>query len=174
MAWAAKKIAAGDYQAIEAELDRNFSSGLVDLLVETGDERAIPTLKEVIARYGSLIRPVERLSKGQEFLAKFDEGVREEIELRQSQRERLERARTKVDGYDEAQMVGALRSLCDAYTTNATEIINELEPVATAIGERLDAAGGINEMRRMFARIQDVQGARTLEMHWGGIGDWRG
>jgi len=29
-------------------------------------------------------------------------------------------------------------------------------------------------MRAVFALLRDRRGARTLEMHWGGIGEWRG
>lgn len=70
--------------------------------------------------------------------------------------------------------LSVLVDLCRAYAANDTEAIERLEPRATRIGQRLDREGGIAEMRRVFAQIPDMRGKRTLEMHWGGIGDWRG
>ena len=73
-------------------------------------------------------------------------------------------------------MLEALGKLCNAYTTmsSGTPEIERLEPIATAIGERLNEIGDITEMRRIFDQLGGMRGARTLEMHWGGIGDWRG
>ncbi len=71
-------------------------------------------------------------------------------------------------------LIGVLQRLCNAYVVNDRSLIAELEPRATAIGEYLHQRGGISEMRRIFAELGGVRGARTLEMHWGGIGDWRG
>lgn len=42
------------------------------------------------------------------------------------------------------------------------------------IGRVLDRRGGITEMRRIFAKVPAMQGKRTVEMQWDGIGDWRG
>jgi hypothetical protein len=71
-------------------------------------------------------------------------------------------------------MLQILILLCEAYARNDAERINRLEPKATRIGEALDRRGGIEEMRRVFALIPAQPGKRTLEMHWGGIGEWRG
>lgn len=70
-------------------------------------------------------------------------------------------------------MLSVLNKLCIAYTQNDPNY-KELEPLATTIGEQLNERGGLDEMRRMFAQLQNMRGARTLEMHWGGIGEWRG
>ena len=67
-----------------------------------------------------------------------------------------------------------LRRLCRAYAENDTETIAWLEPGATKIGRRLNRRGGIEEMRRIWYQLGGIRGARTLEMHWDGIGEWRG
>lgn len=72
------------------------------------------------------------------------------------------------------QALDTLRRLCAAYMTNDRPAIQVLEPMATQIGEELDRRGGIQEMRRVFALLGGVPGSRTLEMHWDGVGDWRG
>ena len=71
-------------------------------------------------------------------------------------------------------MLQILILLCEAYARNDAERIDRLELKATRIGEALDRRGGIQEMRRVFALIPAQPGKRTLEMHWGGIGEWRG
>lgn len=72
------------------------------------------------------------------------------------------------------QMLDVLRRLCNAYTQNNTAVISRLEPLATQIGEELNRRGGIEEMRRMWDQLGNMRGARTLDGHWDGIGDWRG
>lgn len=84
-----------------------------------------------------------------------------------------EPARTAAD-YDDSQMLGCLRDLANAYTRNERDRILELEPVATQIGQELNRRGGLPEMRRMWERLGGMPGARTLDMHWDGIGEWRG
>jgi hypothetical protein len=42
------------------------------------------------------------------------------------------------------------------------------------IGKVLDGRGGITEMRRLFAKVPAMQGKRTVEMQWDGIGNWCG
>jgi hypothetical protein len=71
-------------------------------------------------------------------------------------------------------MLRVLSDLCDAYAANDRAAIVRLEPQATAIGEALDERGGYHEMLRVFEKLGDRRGSRTLEMHWGGIGDWQG
>lgn len=67
-----------------------------------------------------------------------------------------------------------LSALCTAYVEDDRLQIGKLEPIARSIGEELHRRGGIKEMRRVFAALQGRPGARTLEMHWHGIGEWRG
>jgi hypothetical protein len=71
-------------------------------------------------------------------------------------------------------MLEILVSLCEAYAEDNVERIARLEPKATRIGEALNRRGGIEEMRRVYALIRPQRGLRTLDMHWNGIGDWRG
>jgi HEAT repeat protein len=75
---------------------------------------------------------------------------------------------------EEEQALSVLRRLCDAYATNDKAKIAKLEPLARQIGEEADWRGGLKEMRRLFEKLGGRRGSRTLEMHWGGIGDWRG
>lgn len=72
----------------------------------------------------------------------------------------------------EAEALGLLEKLCNAYMVNDTEEIKRLEPIARQIGEALHEMGGRNEMRRVFDLLGPIPGQRTLEMHWGGIGNW--
>jgi len=67
-----------------------------------------------------------------------------------------------------------LKQLCGAYTRNDFAQIQRLEPLATEIGRELDRQGGITEMRRVYSSLGGIPGTRTLDMHWDGIGDWRG
>lgn len=86
-----------------------------------------------------------------------------------------DRARARwVGPYAEAEMIGVLKRLCAAYVSNDTAAIEELEPKATEIGRELDRRGGMQEMRRIFAKLGGIRGSRALEMHWNGIGDWMG
>ena len=73
----------------------------------------------------------------------------------------------------DSQMLDILQRLCNAYTAN-DPVYQQLETTATQIGEELNAKGGISEMRRVFKLLNNIRGSRTLEMHWNGIGEWRG
>jgi HEAT repeat protein len=86
----------------------------------------------------------------------------------------VQRKIAPVVNMSEPQMIGLLGNLCSAYKADNAAVIAELEPKATAIGELLNHRGGIDEMRHVFHKLEGTPGARTLEMHWGGIGDWRG
>ena len=79
-----------------------------------------------------------------------------------------------ADAMDDGAMLDVLRRLCRAYADNDVPEVERLEPPAASIGEVLHQRGGIQEMRRVFALLDNMRGSRTLDMHWGGIGDWRG
>jgi hypothetical protein len=168
----------GAVEATMEHLDSNFSSDLLDLLLEAGDERAVPTFKMLLSEKTPILDAYGRRGKVEEFVARFDPEVREAAErTAQTQEERLQQARDEVSGYDEEQMLATLRQLCEAYTTASSADdpdVQRLELTATAIGERLNSAGGIEEMRRVFARLEGFRGSRTLDMHWSGIGEWQG
>lgn len=74
----------------------------------------------------------------------------------------------------DTQMADVLSRLCNAYTANDRIEIARLEPIASQVGQELHRRGGIEEMRRMWNRLGNMRGSRTLDMHWDGIGDWRG
>ena len=74
----------------------------------------------------------------------------------------------------DGEMLSVLRRLCAAYTSNDKSAIQSLEPIATQIGAELHERGGSQEMRRLFSQLNGIQGSRTLDMHWDGIGSWRG
>ncbi len=80
----------------------------------------------------------------------------------------------EVAAMSDDEIVGTLSALCDAYVANDRSRVSDLEVVASAVGTLLDRRGGILEMRRVLGRLGSRRGARTLEMHWGGIGSWRG
>jgi hypothetical protein len=72
------------------------------------------------------------------------------------------------------EMAHWLGQLCRAYTENSKGEIEDLEPLATEIGRELDSRGGLNAMRQAWEILGNRPGARTLDMHWRGIGGWRG
>jgi hypothetical protein len=73
----------------------------------------------------------------------------------------------------DSEMLRVLLSLCEAYSKNDQPRIESLEITASEIGAELNRRGGMQEMIRLFKMLKGRPGARTLEMHWGGIGDWR-
>jgi len=76
---------------------------------------------------------------------------------------------------NDEEMINHLIELCKAYTSGGNEKeIERLEHYATEIGEELNRRGGIEEMRQIFNRLPNEGGLRILDIHWGGIGDWRG
>lgn len=87
---------------------------------------------------------------------------------------RAEAMKNRKLNWTDDQMLKTLRRLCNAYAQDDAAAISKLEPLATKIGEDLNIVGGIEEMRRIWNKLGNMRGARTLDMHWGGIGDWRG
>jgi HEAT repeat protein len=79
-----------------------------------------------------------------------------------------------ISANSDSDMVAVLDALCRAYVRNDPTEIALLESKATRVGEALNRRGGIQEMRRVFALVRPQTGKRTLEMHWHGIGEWRG
>lgn len=174
---ALREAGAKAVEAMIAELEQDFSTYLIDLILEADDPRAVPVLKKLLSGYSPLSAYGEE-SKVKEFIAKFDAEIKREIENKaQQKKDKLLEARKEVSHYDEARMLSTLRQLCKVYTTASSSDdteIQRLEPIATAIGERLNNTGGIAEMRRILNLLENIRGTRTLDMHWNGIGDWRG
>lgn len=170
----------GAAEAVLEELAANQGLGIfwAKLLVEIGDPIAVPLLRERLERgdFKAYITDADNIKR---FAARLDEDYNREITEKASEearkkKESLATARAAVSSYDDAAMLAGLRELCHAYATmspGAPEI-ERLEPIATAIGQRLNDRGGIDEMRRMFSLLEGVPAARTLERHWGGIGAW--
>jgi hypothetical protein len=72
-------------------------------------------------------------------------------------------------------MVKKLTELANYYARGGLSRDNpQLVNEAMEIGRTLHDRGGITEMRRIFNMIPPMQGKRTVEMQWGGIGDWQG
>jgi hypothetical protein len=67
-----------------------------------------------------------------------------------------------------------LQQLCAAYSRNDHAEVKRLEPFATQIGKDLNQEGGIERMREIYRELNNMQGSRTLDMHWDGIGEWQG
>lgn len=144
---------------------------LTKLVLRLDGERAVPVLKELLARdrFGAYGLTAE--VRG--YLSQRDAATRDLIaEEQRRESEAQERARSAVAAYDDDAMLSMLRDLCEAYAANDAPAVRRLEPMATAIGERLNARGGTSDMRRMIAQLGGMRGARTLEMHWDGIGSW--
>jgi hypothetical protein len=93
-----------------------------------------------------------------------------EKDREQKKQEDLER----VTQMSVSEFVNVLTDLCRAYEYNDSVEIERLEAMASKIGRILNERGGVQEMRRIFKMVPDVGSRRTLEMHWEGIGDWRG
>lgn len=73
------------------------------------------------------------------------------------------------------EMVKKLVQLATYYAKGGLSEDNPtLVAEAMEIGKALDQTGGIREMRRIFNMVPPMQGKRTVEMQWDGIGDWRG
>ncbi|MBS1789336.1 MAG: hypothetical protein JST85_16545 [Acidobacteria bacterium] len=73
------------------------------------------------------------------------------------------------------EMAAKLTELARYYASgglsaNNPMLVNEVMEIGRALNRR----GGISEMRRIFAMVPPMQGKRTVEMQWDGIGDWRG
>jgi len=81
---------------------------------------------------------------------------------------------SNVERMTDKEMLDVLRRLCWAYTMNDRLQISALEPLARDVGEELNRRGGYREMLRVFNQLGPIPGRRTLEMHWNGIGTWRG
>jgi hypothetical protein len=73
------------------------------------------------------------------------------------------------------QMVNKLIELAKYYSGGGLSAENpRLVRDVHEIGRALDRRGGVSEMRRIFSMVPPMQGKRTVEMEWDGIGDWRG
>ena len=75
----------------------------------------------------------------------------------------------------EQEMIDKIVALAKYYadgglSANNPKLLNEV----IEIGKTLNYQGGIKEMRRIFNMVPQIQGKRTVEMEWDGIGDWRG
>ncbi len=88
----------------------------------------------------------------------------------------------------EEEMLDVLKELCRAYANEraadtgliivgskyAKSSTKELESLAMCIAHELNLRGGVQEMRRLWNKLEGKRGSRTLDMLWDGIGDWRG
>jgi hypothetical protein len=179
--FANKALREGGSLAVEAminHLESKFSSYLVQNLVNAGDRRAVPVLKKLLSEQSSVVDAYGYRPMVEQFIASFDSEMRQQIEAAaHAEEQQIEAARREVANYGDAQLLAVLRDLCSVYVSASSADdpeVKRLEPIATAIGERLNDSGGIKEMRRMFNAVGDVRGSRTLDMHWSGIGEWRG
>jgi len=100
--------------------------------------------------------------------------TRAKLPVSTEEAEIVAKLRAEVGEAGDAEMVHFLRALCNAYASNDRAQVERLEPLATIIGEELNGRGGIRAMRRVWELLGNIRGARTLDMHWNGIGDWRG
>ena len=80
--------------------------------------------------------------------------------------------RDSVRGVPMDQLIDRMRRLCSQWADGASNEVLNLE--ARAIGEELNDRGGMAMMRTAHAALGGIRGARSLDMHWNGIGQWMG
>ena len=137
-----------------------------EALGKIGDERAVEPLIKALHDSNADVR-----ARVAEALHNFsNQTAVSALKEYEEQKKKKSHARESHD----RNILDTLGRLCDAYANNDEYMISKLEPVAREIGKELDREGGIGEMRRIFSMLGDRRGSRTLEMHWGGIGDWWG
>lgn len=137
-------------------------------LCQLGDGRAIVPLSDFLAtdQGAGILESVARRVQG----SSFGEQLLEET-LQKRVTPMLD---TDPSDMTRGEMLVVLLALCLGYAGSYRRLVAKLEPVATQIGEELHRTGGIEAMREVFAQLGSGQGVRTLEMHWNGIGEWRG
>ncbi len=101
---------------------------------------------------------------------KIDEALDLKNQERKKQAQQEEEAWAAVQAMSESEMLEYLINLCQTYAVDGD--YQPLEFTAREIGRKLDLEGGIQKMRAVFDRLNGMGGSRTLEMLWGGIGDW--
>jgi hypothetical protein len=73
------------------------------------------------------------------------------------------------------EMMGKIIELANYYASGGLSADNpKLVNEAVEVGKVLNQRGGISEMRRIFNMVPQMQGKRTVDMQWDGIGDWKG
>lgn len=73
------------------------------------------------------------------------------------------------------EMAKKLTELAQYYASGGLSKDNPmLVDEAMQIGRQLNDRGGTSEMLRIFHMIPAMQGKRTEDMTWNGIGNWRG
>ena len=65
-----------------------------------------------------------------------------------------------------------LREICAHWAGGRSHAEFDLE--ARAMGEELNARGGMRLMQSTHAALSDMRGARSLDMVWNRIGQWMG
>lgn len=135
--------------------------------LERFDDKGIPYLVEALESRPDL-RSYFESSFGERANAAGDSGRKKAL------RQHDDRACQTVGTMSDEQILSLLSDLCSAYTANNKTDISSLEPIATRIGMELFERGGLAEMKRVFNMLGNRAGARTLDMHWDGVGSWRG
>ena len=90
----------------------------------------------------------------------------------QLQEQQILRLRKRFEGAPHAKLIKELEGLCRRWSANEHD--DKMEALAQAIGHEFDRRGGMTAMRSAWKELSGTPGSRTLEMWWGGIGDWRG
>ena len=141
---------------------------ILEVAVQKGNielaKKLVDELEELLP-YALILAEDNKFKELYEYISK----IQEQKELDQ----KLQAEKKKKKDASDKEMVQVLRDLCRAYAAN-DPIYLRLEPKAREIGEKLNNTGGMSEMRRIFSFVEGTPGSRTLEMHWNGIGNWRG
>ncbi len=161
----------GAIRSLAAALEQEKQADIHDAIVEA--------LNRIAVSAGT-ISESDRNAAG-EAVRKHEASIRSTREKEQEEKQRASREKREEQArlmkqaaeMSSPEQVELLKRLCAAYSSG-DEQYRELEPLAYCIGVHLDSTGGIASMRSMFDRLWSMPGSRTLEMHWNGIGEWRG
>ncbi|WP_150081048.1 hypothetical protein [Chlorobium phaeobacteroides] len=148
---------------------------LAELIIKIGDTKALPDIEELFNRgafhssYGPGGSPIEQ------FLQSNSPSYRQKRNKEEEESSaKLVQATDMVKDLSDDQMMDILKRLCRAYSVNDESEIKNIEPIAIAIGRKLNQRGGLKAMRELYDKIGNIKGTRSLDMHWNGIGDWQG
>ena len=166
--------------------DANVRKAAVKALGKIGNERAVKPLIAALKDWDLDVRveATEALGKIGTPEAKHALLELENQKVAQEELEKQQLLKEKqandiqllfVPEMSDQEMVKKFIELARYYANGGLSADNpSLVNLVVEIGEELNRRGGISEMQRIFNEIPPMQGKRTVEMQWGGIGDWQG
>lgn len=163
--------------------DTHYIGRVCDIITPMREKRFVPALLRIVAAANefNLDFAIKALKAIEDALSEADASLKADIRSAiEKDRQRKEKAAQekqsivrKVTAMTEDEMLQYLMALGVSYAANDAGY-REKEVVAKMIGQRLHEEGGIRRMREIFAKLGAYPGSRTLEILWGGVGDWQG